>query len=318
MRKTSEIEFEMSQKDKYQKLYFHYDIKFLREKLQPALLEILIDFDKICNENGIYYVITAGTLLGAVREKGFIAWDDDIDILVRPDGMKHLKNAIKKSGMDNRYEFLLPEDSLEITIDGKFMSKTVSLGMLAGDGSIGHKLYIDVLPIENVPDGKIECNVKSFLSKIMILSYNSMRCLKKNDELLNIMAKDNKELKNNLVIRRIVAFPANILGKKKMLQLMKKINKCNNNSSKYISIPFGVKMYKGEMLPRHMFTDVVNLEFANHIFHAPQGYVGYLLNRYGRDFMVPTPKNKQGIKCFARRENWKFIYNGELSSETFD
>ncbi len=48
--------------------------------LQKALLYMMIDLDRFCKENGIRYSLYAGTLLGAVRHRGFIPWDDDLDI----------------------------------------------------------------------------------------------------------------------------------------------------------------------------------------------------------------------------------------------
>ena len=53
-----------------------YDIR----PLQLRILKILLAVDKVCKEHGLRYYIMAGTMLGAVRHKGFIPWDDDLDI----------------------------------------------------------------------------------------------------------------------------------------------------------------------------------------------------------------------------------------------
>ena len=48
--------------------------------LQRQDLEILKEFQQICNNNGLRYFVVAGSMLGAVRHHGFIPWDDDIDV----------------------------------------------------------------------------------------------------------------------------------------------------------------------------------------------------------------------------------------------
>src|SRR5690554_697940 len=64
-------------------------------KAQIRLLDILIEFDRICRKHGIDYFISGGTCLGAVRHGGFIPWDDDIDIDVWHADYQKLEEALQ-------------------------------------------------------------------------------------------------------------------------------------------------------------------------------------------------------------------------------
>lgn len=74
-------------------------------QLQLIDLEMMIEVDRICRKNGIKYSLSGGTLLGAIRHKGFIPWDDDADIMFTHEEYEKFYRACK-SDLDTARFFL--------------------------------------------------------------------------------------------------------------------------------------------------------------------------------------------------------------------
>lgn len=127
-----------------------YDIR----PLQLKILEILQAVDKTCKEHNLRYYLTAGTMLGAIRHKGFIPWDDDADIAMpRPDYDLFMRDF--KQLMPERYEAKCMENTEEFSAPfAKIYDTQTTLIEKTYIDSFGG-VYIDVFPLDGVPDSKI-------------------------------------------------------------------------------------------------------------------------------------------------------------------
>lgn len=123
-----------------------YDIR----PLQLRMLKILLAFDKVCQEHGLRYGIMAGTLIGAVRHKGFIPWDDDMDVgMPRPDYEKFIAHC--HEWLPEPYEFVCGENDPKYPLPfGKIQDAGTTLIERRHLSYLGG-IYVDVFPLDAVP-----------------------------------------------------------------------------------------------------------------------------------------------------------------------
>lgn len=128
----------------------NYEIK----EFQMRALEVLRVIDKVCKEHGLRYYLADGTLLGAVRHKGFIPWDDDADITMpRPDLDIFIANA--KDWLPAPYEL----NSFEVngkstTVFPKVMDSSTTLIERMWFNQLGG-VYVDIFPLEGHSNSKL-------------------------------------------------------------------------------------------------------------------------------------------------------------------
>lgn len=123
-----------------------YDV----EKVHSKILNILLAVDKVCKEHNLRYYIWAGTMLGAIRHKGFIPWDDDLDIAMpRPDYDKLMEHAAE--WMPQPYEVVAAETDATYPLPfAKIQDASTTLIERMHLKYLGG-IYIDVFPIDAVP-----------------------------------------------------------------------------------------------------------------------------------------------------------------------
>lgn len=124
------------------------EIKELRE-LQMCILDAI---DKFCKENSIRYTISGGTLLGAVRHKGFIPWDDDMDIQMPREDYKKFIQLWNSPNNSSLYQIVSVESGNDIGYP--FAKMTNPQTVLFYKGKEREGVYVDIFPVDKVEDMK--------------------------------------------------------------------------------------------------------------------------------------------------------------------
>ena len=126
----------------------------LRET-QLALLGLLNEFDRICKEHNLRYSISYGTLIGAVRHKGFVPWDDDVDVCMpRPDYEKFVKLVREEGVLGDRFQ--LTEDRGSKTYYHFLKLLDLRYKLRTYNHIEARFLYLDIFPVDGMPSDEKE------------------------------------------------------------------------------------------------------------------------------------------------------------------
>ena len=127
------------------------------KEMQQVYLELLKEFDGLCQVHGLRYDLAGGSLLGAVRHGGFIPWDDDIDVCMpRPDYRRLLElKALGELKLPSDRDVISHRDKTFARHFGRFVRQDVRrLSDMAEESDCPY-IGMDIFPIDGLPEGKL-------------------------------------------------------------------------------------------------------------------------------------------------------------------
>lgn len=249
--------------------------KQLRQ-MQLIQLEILMELDRICRKNNIKYSIDSGTLLGAIRNKGFIPWDEDIDIVMLRSDYKTFFDVCKKELDESR--FFLQDDKTDPHYRLGY-SRILRKGtVFTRDGHEHMKykrgLFIDIFVLDNVPDTIIGRKTHQFMCF----------CLRK-----SLWSEAGKVLHPSLLLRlwyRLLSLIPRDFIFYVLDVLSEYMNKKTTKLVRHNTYPYHKRSKYG--IRRDYFDKFVEVEFEGKNFLATKKYKEYLHDLYG-DFLRLPP-----------------------------
>lgn len=257
------------------------------EEQRQIQFEILKYVDGFCKANAIQYSLAFGTLIGAVRHKGFIPWDDDIDIMMTRDNYEKFRQIYKSPSyplIDLKTDVNYPLSMGKIHDNRTYYYRS---GVKRNFG-----LFIDIFPFDNVPEDVQE-------------RYEWVKVIQKLNR-LNIAKNTPIKYSSFLgTIKKLVvkAFCSSSYIHKKMESLYVKYN---SEGTKFVGVPAVMSMkaqFCERVFPRELFSDYTTLVFENHQFPAISRYDIFLKIFYGDYMQLPPVEQRVGkhdIKAYYK------------------
>ena len=131
-----------------------YEVTPEKQGLFDKLLDLLKEFNRICEENDIKYFVFAGTMLGAIRHKGFITWDDDVDVIVPRSEYNRLKKIAAEGAFKDPYFFQSPSTDKGYPKGFCRLRNSNTTGIPYDDVAMkcNRGIFIDIFPLDILPD----------------------------------------------------------------------------------------------------------------------------------------------------------------------
>ncbi len=253
-------------------------------ELQVIAMDILKDISKVCREAGLRFYMAEGSLIGAIRHKGFIPWDDDIDLAMpREDYEKFLEIAQEKMGDKYRIQH-------HTTVE-KYWSPFIKVRLITDDPKfrqmhIAHLTedngpLIDIFPLDNVPRAD---SLGQRLNSQKIRMYRGMITRK-------LGCIKSKDLPSRAV--KLLGVFWSLEGLHHRLERLH--TKYNSPDNPYYVNWASYYPVQKETFPKEAFGEPVFVPFEDFEMPVPSDYDTVLRTIYG-DYMTPPPEDKRVIK----------------------
>ena len=251
-----------------------------KEAYKRIPLEILIHVTEFCKENNIRYSLAYGTLLGAIRHKGFIPWDDDIDIIMPRADYERFKRIYHSE----KYPFSdMSVNNNHPTAMAKIYDSTTFYFFHGIRRSFG--LFIDVFVVDNFPVNVKERRSWQRQTRFLISIYKS-----KNTRWSDVFLPQHS-FRRKLLISFYKLAP---VSKRVVQENINKLSqKYNNQETGIVGITMSCDN-PYDTYPSNLFEEYVDVEFEGHVFKAIRQYDIWLTKCYHNYMQLPPVEKRIG------------------------
>lgn len=262
--------------------------KLTMEEIQSVSLEILKKISDVCESQNLRYFLAGGTLIGAVRHKGFIPWDDDLDVVMpRPDHDKLIEYLLNHKEETPNLDVFNPDTCNTYPYMLTRISDNRYHIVMENEQDYGLGVFIDIYPLEGLGDNKKNaerlCKKGNFYASCCFQSTRSHFAMEATKGLF----------------RKTLKYPfylfSKVLGKRYFQNKLRDLKmKCPKSfdESKYVGCATWTSIAEKAVFPKEWLDGFEVILFEHYNFRVPKGYDEMLHAIYG-DYMKLPPEHER-------------------------
>lgn len=255
-------------------------------QLQNGILNVAKYLHDFCEQHCIEYCLMGGSALGAVRHKGFIPWDDDLDVFMRPEEYRKFRELFIDSG-DHTNFYLQEWASCNgyVSYAKLRMNNSAFVESDVKDWDIHHGIFVDIFILHTYPNHTIQRYNQYIWAKYILAKSASNRGYKHKNKLINL-----------------VFMLLKILPKKCMFgYALKQVYKYDGVDSEFLCHFMGRADIKTGVYKRTYFTSSKLVPFESIQLRVPYQVEQYLADRWGDYMKLPS---QEEISRFQHKKSW--------------